>query len=484
MKKIEHDKLKSRVASLLKSAGKGLSSVNAATDDLTDVGKPEQAEALDQIGLFMTLMHEPYSKEAMAFTAQLVGRMKQSSRGPKRAAQRALGMIAADLMRALGEGPLTYLYRPVGAGTFTDGIVNYRPFKHAYKALAEQGMLIVEPGVIDFAPGLKGKATRFHPTPAMVSLAAEFGIDAAEFDKHFRPVSQRPKVRHPIRLRASTKRQYGAHELKIVGKQMAVDNADSVVIAYAQQVDEINAAIGNTPISAPHIGFRRVFNQGDVPGVHYDRGGRMYSIGGGYQQLSGDERSRMTIDGEPVVEWDISSSHLTIAMTMLGYPVPATGDLYAVPGIPRAIVKLYVNASLGNGKPIGKWPSDAIEEYARDDLPKKPNKMRLSIADQGYPYSGDLLADWPIKRLKKEVLTYFPVLSAIADNGIKWDVLQFRESCVVVNAVHELCSIRGVIALPVHDSIICKKSEALITHDVLLRHFKAIVGIEPKLKCK
>jgi len=484
MKKIERDNLKSRVASLLKSVGTALSSVNAATDESTHVAKPEQAKELDQIGLFMTLMHEPYSKEAMAFTARLVGEMKHSSRGPKRAAQRALGMIAADLMRALREGPLTYLYRPVGAGAFTDGVVTYRPFTHAYKALDAQGMLIVEPGVIDFAPGLKGKATRFHPTPAMVSLAAEFGIDAAEFDKHFRPVSQRPKVRHPIRLRASTKRQYGAHGLKIVGKRMAVDHADPVVIAYARQVDEINAAIGNTPISAPHIGFRRVFNQGDVPGVHYDRGGRLYSIGGGYQQLSGDERSRMTVDGEPVVEWDISSSHLTIAMMMLGYPVPATGDLYAVPGVPRAIVKLYVNASLGNGKPIGKWPSDAVKGYAKPDLPKKPNKMKQSIIEQGYPYSGDLLADWPIMLLKKEVLTCYPVLGAIADNGIKWDVLQFRESCVVVNAVHELCTIHGVVALPVHDSIICKKSEASITHDVLLRHFKAIVGIEPTLKCK
>lgn len=484
MSKTRKGDLKSRVNSLLKAMRTGSSNVSRETRLLTGHDEPEERDEVEQTGLRMTLMFEPYSKEAEAFTGELISGMKQANRGPKRAAQRAIGIIAADLMRATGEGPRTYLYRPVGAGTFAGSNVSYRPFTRAYEALDACGLLTVEPGVMDFGPGLNGRATRFHPTPALIALARTFGINAADFDKHFRPVWQRPKVRHPVSLRAATKRSYGAYGSKIAGKLMKVDHADPVVIALARQVDEINAAIGNTPISLPHTGFQRGFNQGDLPGVHYDRGGRLYSIGGGYQQKSGDARALMTIDGDEVVEWDISSSHLTIAMTMLGFPVPATGDLYSVPGIPRAIVKLYVNACLGNGKPLGRWPSDAVKAYAKNDEPEKPNKMKRSVIDEGYLYSGKLLSDWPIKRLKSEVLPRFPVLSLINGKDIKWDILQHKESCAIVGAVHELCTVHGVIALPVHDSIICKKNHSTITRDVLSRHFEREVGMKPKLKCK
>lgn len=483
MKNLASGELRSRVNSLLKSARGGSVLPSSATDDDID-HRPKKSDASEKTGLFMTLMYEPHSEEAKSFAAKLVDGMNQSSRGPKLAAQNALGIIAADLMRAVGEGPPTYLYRSVGAGTFVDSVVNWRPFTRACKALAEQGMLIVEPGVVAFAPGWKGLATRFHPTPALTDLAAKFGIDATEFGKHFRPVFARPKVQRPISLRAASKRQHGAYGHRIFGKPMTVDYADPVVVALARQVDEINGAIGNTPISAPHLGFRRIFNQGDEAGVHYDRGGRLYSIGGGYQQLSGDKRSRMTINGEPVKEWDISSSHLTIAMMKLGLPVPATGDLYAVPGIPRAIVKLYVNASLGNGKPIGKWPSDAIEQYARAGTPEKPNKIKESILADGYKYTGKLGTDWPVRLLTKKVLPHFPVLGLVKGAGINWGVLQFEESRVVVDAVHELCTIHGVVALPVHDSIICPASAAFLAKDVLARHFEDKIGATPTLRCK
>lgn len=484
MKKTERDKLKARVLSMMANLGANAPSVRPSVERTTDDDASPFKIRNDDDGLFMALLHEPYSDAAKAFVGKLVAGFRQSNRGAKYPAQRAIGIIVAELMRGANEGPRSYLYRPIGSTTFTDGVVGYRPFKKAYKALVEQGMLLVEPGAVDFAPGVKGRATRFHPTKALFALANTFGIEVADFETHFRSVPPRSKVYHPILLRASTKREYEAFGHKVVGKPMKVDCGDPTVAAFAQQVDEINAVVGNAAISAAHIGFRRIFNQGDLAGVHYNRGGRLFSISGGYQQLSGDKRSRMTIDGEPVVEWDISSSHLTIAMMKLGLPMPAADDLYAVSDVPRAIVKLYVNASLGNGKPLGKWPSDAIKAYAREGTKEKPNRLNDGVLAEGCKYTGKLGGDWPIKLMKNSVLPNFPALDLIESAGINWGILQFEESQAVVNAVHELCTVHGVIALPVHDSIICKRSDAEITHDVLSRNFESLIGAKPKLKSK
>lgn len=484
MKKTEREKLKARVLSMIAQLEKSEVSGHPRVERTTNEDATSFKSKNDEDGLFMALLHEPYSVAATAFVAKLVTAFQQLNRGAKGPAQSAIGIIVADLMRAANEGPDAYLYRPIGSRTFDDSVVGYGPFTKAYKALAEQRMLLVEPGVMDFGPGFKGRATRFHPTKAFFDLAKTFGIEDYDFETHFRPVPPRSKIRQPIQLRASTKRQYGAFGHKVVGKPMTVDYDNPTVTAFARQVDEINAVVGNAAISAAHIGYRRIFNQGDLAGVDYDRGGRLFSIGGGYQQLSGDKRSRMTIDGEPVVELDISSSHLTIAMARLGLPIPAAGDLYVVPGVPRAIVKLYVNASLGNGNPLGKWPSDAIKEYARDGTKAKPNRLKDSVLAEGGAYTGKLGSDWPIKLMKKSVLPYFPALDKIGSEGINWGILQFEESQAVVDAVQELCTVHGVVALPVHDSIICKQSDAAIAYDVLSRCFERRIGVKPKLKSK
>lgn len=484
MKKTERDKRWSRLLSKMANAGADVSSVRPSVGRTNDDDASSFKSRNDDDGVFMALLHEPYSDAAKAFVGRLVAGFKQSKRGAKGPAQRALGIIIADLMRAANEGPDAYLYRSIGATTFAYGVVRYGPFTKACKALVEQGVLIVEPGRMDFGPGLKGRATRFHPTKAFFDLAKACGVDASNFEAHFRHAPTCSNISHLIQLRASTKRRPGAFGHKIVGKKMKVDYENPKVAVFARQVAEINTAIGRAAISATHVGFRRIFNQGDVADVNYDRGGRLFSIGGGYQQLSGDKRSQMTIDGEPVVELDISSSHLTIAMAKLGLPIPSVVDLYEVPEIPRAIVKLYVNASLGNGKPLGNWPSDAIKEYAREGTKEKPNRLKDGVLGEGGVYTGKLGKDWPIKLMKKSVLPRFPALDRIAGDCIDWSILQFEESQAVVEAVHELCTVHGVVALPVHDSIICKKSDAAVANDVLSRCFERQIGVRPKLKSK
>jgi hypothetical protein len=65
-----------------------------------------------------------------------------------------------------------------------------------------------------------------------------------------------------------------------------------------------------------HYGFTRNFNNRS-----WKKGGRLYSVGGGYQRLSEKKRLEMTINGEAVVEIDIKASFLTIYHARLGVPL-------------------------------------------------------------------------------------------------------------------------------------------------------------------
>ncbi len=75
-------------------------------------------------------------------------------------------------------------------------------------------------------------------------------------------------------------------------------------------------------------------------------GGRLF--GGGFQQLSKEERKRITINGEPVVELDIKSCHATMAFAHVGidWYAQSNQDLYSRledEGWPRDVVKKAFN---------------------------------------------------------------------------------------------------------------------------------------------
>lgn len=65
----------------------------------------------------------------------------------------------------------------------------------------------------------------------------------------------------------------------------------------------------------------RIFNNG-----RFDHGGRFY--GGWWQSLSGSERARLTIDGQPTVELDFKALHPRICYHLAGIPLPLDVDPY------------------------------------------------------------------------------------------------------------------------------------------------------------
>ncbi|RYZ80365.1 MAG: hypothetical protein EOP06_25490, partial [Proteobacteria bacterium] len=90
--------------------------------------------------------------------------------------------------------------------------------------------------------------------------------------------------------------------------------------------------------------FRRVFNDSS-----FSQGGRFYSE---YQNLPKDDRLRLTIDGERVVEFDYRGLHIKLLYALIKEPLP-TGDVYLVEGYEhyRDLFKKALQAALNASTP-------------------------------------------------------------------------------------------------------------------------------------
>ncbi|ARR52215.1 hypothetical protein HY78_01440 [Rhizorhabdus wittichii DC-6] len=251
---------------------------------------------------------------------------------------------------------------------------------------------------------------------------------------------------------------------------MPVDMTCASNIKRGLIINEINSFMADQDIRPfCHRAFYRTFNNGDITPYHYDKGGRLISMGDSYQHLSQRDRRLITINGETTIELDIQGSHLTIARAKLGLKFDPAIDIYKIPGIPRSVVKQCVTMTLGKGSFHKDWPSEIVEDF----LQKEVEADRI-----------DLLAKHPFDVVKAEVLKLAPFLTDLKKHKINWANLQFLESEAIVNTVHELATVHGVPSLPVHDSLIIPASQRAKAEEVLKRRFKEVVGIEPHLTAK
>ena len=165
--------------------------------------------------------------------------------------------------------------------------------------------------------------------------------------------------------------------------------------------------------------------------------------------MAEDERlARVTISGEPVVEVDVSASHLSIMHGLLGLELPK-GDLYAFPSVPRQVVKAWITATLGKGSPVTKWARKAIA-----DNPKladyDPKQLGAHIGKR-YPFLGTPAA---------------AVVEAAGLAGLDWigppeQLLTHRLMAIEAKALTgamEYARAFDVLALPMHDGLIVPAS--------------------------
>ncbi|MDQ1231399.1 hypothetical protein [Sphingomonas sp. SORGH_AS_0879] len=443
-------------------------------------------------GIYLNLRLEPFTNEAKFLIEEILSNSTQVS-GPKRPFEAAVGALVGDMLRVRASGPERYGFRTVKKQSFTGEFVGYRPFIRAAEHLKNMNLIGWNKGQ-NATYVSAGIASRFWSMDSLLSLAKSFGITPENYKQHFRRRSGMRGTANYVTLKSASRKTRETYGAKIAGRDMGLPVGNNHVFRYQQEMRAINEALFRHDYSFEFSGLRRLFNNGDTTGETLNEGGRMYAIGGGYQQMPKAKRSKILINGLPTVEIDLSGSHYTIATLLLDQPYNRDIDPYSVPGYPREIVKSFVNASMGNGKPIHHWPNHIKESYGENEdglldvneadkeSPRKENELRTATIEAGKIYTGNLEADWPIKNMKADVLPHFPILKMIEDNGIFWGKLQFEESCVIVEAVHRLSVEMGIPTLPIHDSLIVPNQDQEAGRQVFEQFFFERFGSIPRIK--
>jgi hypothetical protein len=393
-------------------------------------------------------------------------------RGEKRAApfRGTLERFVGDLLRAQYDKHQTdkasgVVFRPMGKKDFTaDDPVSYRNFTAAVEGLKAAGLITHTPGKGRFMnhfgkDQLPGKASRFEATPELLRLAEDANVIVAVIDEHFHP----ELPRRTLELRSSSTR--------IGGKKFEGERIKYTPTAHTERlaadVREINEFLAKFKLGdGVHYGFVRRFNEGDLEDFKWNKGGRLYGVtASSYQQLPSPERALMTINGEPVVEIDISASYLTAFHARLNAPIDLTSDPYERMGLPRDIVKAWTTASFGSGKPLDRWPQDVTKNYLKEHN-VKPRDVCSA------------------KAVRDAMLETYPALSRLGEPGVQWADLMFVESQAIITAMRHLMVAYEMPTYPVHDSLIVPASRAGLATTMLAHHYEFHVGVVPRLDTK
>jgi hypothetical protein len=361
--------------------------------------------------------------------------------------KQAVGGFLGDLLAATGEG---WVYRSTGRSRLTDAVVSDRNFTAVRRGLLKLGLLKEVPGV----QGFGRPATRFKATPLLERLAAQHGILPSEADRHF----ILPLPEHPLRLKGVSTWVWGH---KIDGKEMEIDYGDAKVTALERTIIDLNDFLDGFDIrGGTHRGYIRQFECGDHERFDWNLGGRLYSQGQhNYQRLSGAERLMMTINGKPVCDIDVRASTFTIFQALGGHPLDFANnpdlDPYALPGLPRDVVKAFITATFGNGQFPARWSQDAAEGSTA----------------------------YPISRVWDAVVGAYPLLAELRRDDAEppiWARLMYLESEAVLRTMLALQA-AGIPSLSVHDSLIVQRDHEQIARVTLSELYKATTAATPHI---
>ena len=419
---------------------------------------------------------------------------RRRSKAAQEAHRRAVGAVVGDLLtnwqRGLEEslraskrhvGGLSY--RPSGKGTFTGHAVSSRTFHDVLAALISAGyveqvapawteFLLVKGGG-SFPP--RRRAARIGPTKKLLEAARNAGVGLTAIGQHFitDPTAEveppAPVVLEGLKQRA------GRRKIKTGELPMPDNSTARQIIA---EVEDFNAfaAKHRVEVSGQPIRpvWQRKFN------LDLDLHGRWYAPGDSYQTLSAEDRvGRLTIDGAPVAEVDVSASHMTCLYGLLKAPFDPDRDPYHLRDYKREVVKAWVTASLGKGQALSgrSWPAQAVENA----LTSKRSPMDLRECSLP-PLSAAVLRRHPVMADLPGCFGYLAARYGVAKPQDVFGLfLMGVEARVMTAAMLDLKG-RGVLALPVHDSLIVAREGVEAAKDALQSAFQGQLGVTPRLK--
>jgi hypothetical protein len=319
-----------------------------------------------------------------------------------------------------------------------------RPAPFMTKAFASTAKQLHDAGVANLQIGLKTQLGGVLSTARAGPWLLE-QLESGEFD--FADIGRDPELLgDPIVLRAS----------KVRGEAETLPLPDSPKVRQLlQQMRTINAWIAladiqwaGEPIDAGQRHLTRIFNDGS-----FQRGGRLF--GGFWISLSKQERLRhLRIENEPVASLDFAEAAVRMAYGLAGAQ-PPEGDLYQLSGVSgtREGVKQVLNAALASSKPLERFPMGTRSHFPRW---VSFDKVRNAIAQR------------------------HPALVPLFGSALAL-LFQHLESQVIVRSLLRLREM-GVVALPVHDSLLVGLSHVTTASEVLKDSFKQLTGVEASVK--
>lgn len=389
---------------------------------------------------------------------------------PSSANERAVAALVCDLLQNVEHDPTRWGFRSHRAVEFTGKAVGHRPYMAVFRGLLDERMLEFFPGHLQHSNfgGTKVqswmKCPRLRLTASGHELAASYDITPANWREHFQiiPSKKTGSRKPPLECRAQSSRAGG---VKHKGGALPLDLSDPEVVKLCDQVIRINSFLAKHEVTGEdHSGFQRIFNASQGNRCVWNKGGRLYSVQReNYQRAKKASRAKMTIDGHPVVELDLTASHLTILHALGGRKFDPSDDPYSIEGIPRNVVKRWVTMTLGHNRFHRSWP-----KQARQDLDRA--------------VGGPLQVAHPIGRTREAILARIPLLADWAESPFDWGDLQYVESKVIMETVETLAFTHGIPCLPVHDSIIVPAQHQELASQVLKEAFRSVVGVTPHLK--
>ncbi|MBT3308110.1 MAG: hypothetical protein HOL04_09180 [Gammaproteobacteria bacterium] len=209
-----------------------------------------------------------------------------------------------------------------------------------------------------------------------------------------------------------------------------------------------------------HTSLRRIFS-GD-----WNHGGRYYCFHGGYQTFKGYRRRQLLIEGMPVCEIDYSAHHLRLCYALDGLDYGAIhgagDDPYMLPGMDRSlrfITKKIVLIAINHTNPVGAIKtieSTLIDKHGEDVL----NGINIaSIYDQ-----------FMIKH--RHIEHWFCSDAGSRLQRIDSDIMRY---------ILEQCYQLGIVALPVHDSVVVNQHERLQVIQIMNDAYRLVINSDAVL---
>lgn len=256
------------------------------------------------------------------------------------------------------------------------------------------------------------------------------------------------------RVMVSGKKEKWA-DAEIPGKhEAAAARLGKFVRTYNAALKDVVVAYGSMPID-PYL--HRVFN-GSM-----SLGGRFY--GSAYQTMRKQYRQHITIDGEPTVELDYSALHPSLLLWRTGGALSADPytEIAGKAGITRELVKALLLRLIN---------SENVSDFCRV-VTSSGNESKKAEAEAGRAdewFIPDVPTGYKGADFVEAVEAAFPTLTGSFGGTIGLE-LQGIDSKLMADLLAE-CLSAGIVALPVHDSVIVPQSRADDAREIMFNCYQ------------